>query len=72
MLAIARRISAARCMSALYSLKFSSMIVGRSPDAGGEVKILARLFGGQGTMNVPSWSPDGTSIAFVSYRLPAP
>jgi Tol biopolymer transport system component len=31
--------------------------------------ILTRLFGGQGTINVPSWSPDGKRIAFVSYRL---
>jgi TolB protein len=27
------------------------------------------LFGGQGTINVPSWSPDGKQIAFVSYQL---
>jgi Tol biopolymer transport system component len=32
-------------------------------------KVLARLFGGQGTINVPSWSPDGKHVAFVSYRL---
>ena len=31
--------------------------------------ILTRLFGGQGTINVPSWSPDGKQVAFVSYRL---
>lgn len=31
--------------------------------------VIARLFGGQGTMNVPSWSPDSKRIAFVSYRL---
>lgn len=37
--------------------------------SGGKPKILARLFGGQGTINVPSWSPDSKRIAFVSYRL---
>jgi len=31
--------------------------------------VLTRLFGGQGTINVPSWSPDSKEIAFVSYRL---
>ena len=31
--------------------------------------ILTRLFGGQGTINVPSWSPDSKKIAFVSYEL---
>ena len=39
------------------------------PLAGGEPRIVARLFGGQGTINVPSWSPDSTRFAFVSYRL---
>jgi hypothetical protein len=34
-----------------------------------KVKVLAKLFGGQGTMNVPSWSPDGRRLAFVSYQL---
>jgi len=32
-------------------------------------KTLAGLFGGQGTINVNSWSPDCSSFAFVSYRL---
>ena len=32
----------------------------------GEVKIVAYLYGGQGTINVPSWSPDSAKIAFVS------
>jgi TolB protein len=36
------------------------------PAAGGAPKVLAYLYGGQGTINVPSWSPDGKSIAFVS------
>jgi len=47
------------------ALRFISL-----PD--GRPKILCRLFGGQGTINVPSWSPDSRSVAFVSYRLVAP
>ncbi len=42
------------------------------PADGGEVRVLAKFFGGQGTINVPSWSPDGTQVAFVSYRLVSP
>lgn len=34
----------------------------------GEIKKLRSLFGGQGTINVPSWSPDSTRFAFVSYE----
>ncbi len=34
-----------------------------------KITVLARLFGGQGTINVPSWSPDSKQIAFVSYQL---
>lgn len=34
-----------------------------------KISVLAKLFGGQGTMNVPSWSPDGSRFAFVSYQL---
>lgn len=37
--------------------------------ADGKVSVLAKLFGGQGTMNVPSWSPDSAHVAFVSYQL---
>lgn len=35
----------------------------------GKITVLARLFGGQGTINTPSWSPDGRRLAFVSYQL---
>jgi TolB protein len=42
------------------------------PAAGGPVRELVRLFGGQGTINVPSWSPDSQKIAFVSYEFIAP
>ena len=34
-----------------------------------KITILAKLFGGQGTINVPSWSPDSRRLAFVSYQL---
>jgi len=37
-----------------------------------KITVLANLFGGQGTINVPSWSPDSKSVAFVSYALLAP
>jgi TolB protein len=33
-----------------------------------KVHVLAMLFGGQGTINVPSWSPDSRRLAFVSYE----
>lgn len=36
------------------------------PVEGGEPEIIAYLYGGQGTINVPSWSPDSKKIAFVS------
>jgi len=42
------------------------------PLAGGPIQELARLFGGQGTINVPSWSPDSRQLAFVSYELIRP
>ena len=32
-------------------------------------RLGVKLFGGQGTMNVNSWSPDNRTLAFVSYRL---
>jgi TolB protein len=36
------------------------------PIEGGTPRVIAYLYGGQGTINVPSWSPDGTMLAFVS------
>src|SRR3954469_20883159 len=36
-----------------------------------KITVLAKLFGGQGTINVPSWSPDSKSVAFVSYQMVA-
>jgi WD40 repeat protein len=36
------------------------------------IQVLAKLYGGQGTINVPSWSPDSKNVAFVSYQLQYP
>jgi Tol biopolymer transport system component len=36
------------------------------PIAGGQPRVIAYLYGGQGTMNTPSWSPDSKRLAFIS------
>ena len=36
------------------------------PVTGGTPSVVAYVYGGQGTINVPSWSPDGRRLAFVS------
>jgi TolB protein len=36
------------------------------PAEGGAPTVIAYVYGGQGTINVPSWSPDGRRLAFVS------
>jgi TolB protein len=38
--------------------------------AAGAPRVLAYLYGGQGTLNAPSWSPDSKQIAFVSNSEP--
>jgi Tol biopolymer transport system component len=59
-------------------LSYKSDVKGHPPDhdvvlrlmpaEGGAPKVIVTLFGGQGTINVPSWSPDSQRLAFVSYR----
>jgi WD40 repeat protein len=36
------------------------------PIQGGQPRVVTYIYGGQGTINVPSWSPDSKRIAFVS------
>ena len=63
------------------SIVFLSYLPGVSPDdhpfykqvylrlmpyPAGRPKVIASVYGGQGTINVPSWSPDGREIALVS------
>ena len=40
------------------------------PITGGKPKVLAYFYGGQGSMNTPSWSPDSKHIAFISNTNP--
>ena len=36
------------------------------PANGGAPKVIAYVYGGQGTINTPSWSPDSKKVAFIS------
>ncbi|MGA7108023.1 MAG: hypothetical protein WBY75_09800 [Terracidiphilus sp.] len=59
-------------------LSYAKDVMGHPPDKDVEINlmsmndksvhVLAKLFGGQGTINVPSWSPDSAKVAFVSYE----
>ncbi len=42
-------------------------VVVRILKADGTIRDMAHLYGGQGTMNVPSWSPDGRRLAIIAY-----
>lgn len=44
-------------------------VIVRLMDNGATARDLVYLFGGQGTMNVPSWAPDSRRIAFVAYPI---
>lgn len=41
------------------------------PADGGAPRTLVKLFGGQGTLNVPCWSPGGDAFAFIRYSKTA-
>jgi Tol biopolymer transport system component len=38
-------------------------------DKAGAIKTVVEIVGGQGTINVNSWSPDSKKFAFVSFEL---
>jgi TolB protein len=46
-----------------------NVVLRRMPMGGGKIEEILKLFGGQGTMNVNSWSPDSKRFAYVSYEL---
>ncbi len=45
---------------------YKKVMLRMMPVAGGAPRVIAHLYGGQGTINVNSWSPDSRHIAFVS------
>lgn len=45
---------------------YKHVLIRLMPIGGGSSRVIAYVYGGQGTINVPSWSPDGTHLAFVS------
>jgi Tol biopolymer transport system component len=44
-----------------------AVLLRRMPAAGGQTTDVVALFGGQGTLNANSWSPDGKRVAYVAY-----
>jgi len=65
--------------SRMAYLSYPPGTVGHPPDLdviiriasaeGDETRDLVHLFGGQGTLNVNSWDPTGTRLAYVAYPL---
>jgi Tol biopolymer transport system component len=65
----------------MVNLSYDKSVIGHPPNEEvqlrlrdmktGSIRPLISLFGGQGTINVPSWSPDSTKFAFVSYERPS-
>ena len=45
---------------------YKHVMIRLMPIGGGPARVIAYVYGGQGTINVPSWSPDGRRLAFVS------
>ncbi len=66
----------------LIFLSYDSLVKGHPPNKQVAIRlitlpethpeVLIELFGGQGTLNVPCWSPDGSAFAFVSYAIVEP
>lgn len=45
---------------------YKNVYIRLMPTGGGTPRIIAYVYGGQGTINTPSWSPDSKRIAFIS------
>lgn len=45
---------------------YKNVYIRLKPIEGNDIKVIGYVYGGQGTINTPSWSPDSKRIAFVS------
>jgi len=45
---------------------YKNVYIRLKPIEGNDIKVIAYLYGGQGTINTPSWSPDSKRVAFIS------
>ncbi len=45
---------------------YKQVLLRKMPAEGGKPTVIAYFYGGQGSINTPSWSPDGKRVAFVS------
>lgn len=45
---------------------YKHVYIRKMPANGGNADVIAYLYGGQGTINTPSWSPDSKKIAYIS------
>lgn len=45
---------------------YKQVLLRKMPAEGGKPAVIAYFYGGQGSINTPSWSPDGKRVAFVS------
>ncbi len=45
---------------------YKNVYIRLMPFSGGPAKVIAYFYGGQGSINTPSWSPDSKRIAFIS------
>ncbi len=45
---------------------YKNVYIRLMPFSGGPAKVIAYFYGGQGSINTPSWSPDSKRVAFIS------
>ena len=57
-------------LRALEHLPHKNVLLRLFDPDGRNIRTAVELFGGQGTINVNSWSPDSRYFAYIKYELP--